>query len=95
MGWWYEISSPRVPSGRVDYGLMMPTAHLFGDGSVPSALTSLQDIGRYVARIIADPRTLNRMVFVYNELWTQQQIFDKVEELSGENIERKYVWNPP
>lgn len=91
VGWWYEISSPRVPSGRVDYGLMMPMAHLVGDGSVPSALTCLQDVGRYVAKIIADPRTLNRMVFVYNELWTQQQIVDKVEELSGEKVERKYV----
>lgn len=66
---------------------------LVGDGSVPSALTHLQDVGRYVAKIIADPRTLNRMVFVYNELWTQQQIVDKVEELSGEKVERKYVRN--
>lgn len=70
---------------------MMPTPFLVGDGSVPSALTYLQDVGRYVAKIIADPRTLNRMVFVYNELWTQQQIVDKVEELSGEKVERKYV----
>lgn len=93
VGWWYEISPPRVPSGRVDYGLVMPMACLVGDGSVPSALTYLQDIGRYVAKIIADPRTLNRMVFVYNELWTQQQIVDRVEELSGEKVERKYVRN--
>lgn len=61
---------------------------------MPSALTYLQDIGRYVAKIIADPRTLNKMVFVYNELWTQQQIVDKVEELSGEKIERNYVCDP-
>lgn len=93
VGWWYEISAPRVPSGRVDYGLMMPMPFFVGDGSVPSALTYLQDVGRYVAKIIADPRTLNRMVFVYNELWTQQQIVDKVEELSGEKVERKYVRN--
>lgn len=91
MGWWYEISPPRVPSGRVDYGLMAPMAYMLGDGTVPSALTSLQDIGLYVAKIIADPRTLNKMVFVYNELWTQQQIVDKVEQMSGEKIERKNV----
>lgn len=92
VGWWYEISPPRVPSGRADYGLMAPMAHLLGDGSVSSALTSLQDVGRYVARIIADPRTLNKMVFVYNELWTQKQIVAKVEELSGEKIELNHVW---
>lgn len=61
---------------------------------MPSALTYLHDIGRYVAKIIADPRTLNKMVFVYNELWTQQQIVAKVEELSGEKIERNYVRDP-
>lgn len=91
MGWWYEISAPRVPSGRADYGLLAPVTHMVGDGSVPFALTDVQDIGRYVARIIADPRTLNKMVFVHNEVWTQQQIFDKVEELSGEKLERNYV----
>lgn len=58
---------------------------------MPSALTDVQDIGRYVAKIIADPRTLNKMVFAHSEVWTQQQIFDKVEELSGEKLERNYV----
>lgn len=91
MGWWYELSPPRVPSGRIDYGLMAPATHLFGDGSAPSGLTFTQDIGLYVARIIADPRTLNKMVYVYNELWTQREIVDKVEELSGEKLERNYV----
>ncbi|POS68690.1 isoflavone reductase [Diaporthe helianthi] len=91
VGWWYEISAPRVPSGRADYGLVGPVTHLAGDGSMPSALTYVQDIGRYVAKIIADPRTLNRMVFAHSEVWTQRQIFDKVEELSGEKLERNYV----
>ncbi|KAJ0104343.1 isoflavone reductase family protein [Diaporthe amygdali] len=91
VGWWYEISPPRVPSGRIDYGLMMAVTHLFGDGSAPSGLTYTKDIGKYVARIIADPRTLNNMVYVHNELWTQRQIFDKVEELSGEKLERNYL----
>lgn len=95
VGWWYQISAPRVPSGRADYGLLAPVTHMVGDGSKPSALTDVQDIGRYVAKIIADPRTLNRMVFAHSEVWTQQQIFDKVEELSGEKLERNFVRYPP
>ncbi|TQN64411.1 Isoflavone reductase-like protein [Colletotrichum shisoi] len=90
VGWWYQITPPRVPSGRADSGLLAPATHLVGDGSALSCLTHIDDIGRYVAKIIADPRTLNKAVFVYNEAWTQQQIFDKVEELSGEKLERNY-----
>lgn len=62
-----------------------------GDGSVPSALTDLRDVGRYVARIIADPRTLNQMVFAYNELLTQPQVYDLLEKVSDETIQRNYV----
>jgi nucleoside-diphosphate-sugar epimerase len=91
VGWWYQLSPPRLPSGRIDNALVVPVDRLVGDGSVPSALTHLRDVGRYVARIIADPRTLNKMVFCYNEIYTQQQIWDTLERLSGEKLERKYV----
>lgn len=57
-----------------------------GDGNIPTALTDLADIGRYVARIIVDDRTLNRYVFVYNELWTLNQIYSHLELISGEEI---------
>lgn len=62
-----------------------------GDGNVPSAITDLRDIGRYVARIAKDDRTVNRYVLAYNELWTQHQIYDILERLSGEKLERRYV----
>jgi len=45
----------------------------------------------YISRIIVDERTLNRMVFTYNTLTTQNQIHDLLEEVSGEKTERKYV----
>ncbi|GJC78660.1 hypothetical protein ColLi_01498 [Colletotrichum liriopes] len=31
------------------------------------------------------------MVYAYNEVWTQQEVFDKVEELSGETLDRNYL----
>ncbi|KAJ0269911.1 hypothetical protein Brms1b_012369 [Colletotrichum noveboracense] len=56
-----------------------------------SAITDVRDIGTYVARIIADPRTLNHMVFAYNELITQNQVYDLLEKMSGEKVERNHI----
>lgn len=56
-----------------------------------TAITDLRDIGRYVAKIIADERTLNKFVFCYGELLSQEETFGKVEELAGEKIERVFV----
>lgn len=57
-------------------------------------MTHLDDVGRYVARIVADPRTLNKMVFSYSELLTQEEVWNTVERVSGEKLERKYVRYP-
>ena len=59
-----------------------------------TALTDLRDIGPYVAKIIMDARTENKYVFCYGELLSQEELFAKMEELSGEKIERKYVCLP-
>ncbi|CAJ0546554.1 Ff.00g011810.m01.CDS01 [Fusarium sp. VM40] len=91
VGWWYQVNLPRLPSGRIDYVAMETTDGIAGDGDVAFALTDLRDVGRYVARIIADPRTLNRMVFAYNEVATHSQLYDLLEEVSGEKLERRYV----
>lgn len=91
VGWWYQVNLPKLPSGRIDYAAMETADGIAGDGNVPFALTDVRDVGNYVVRIIADPRTLNRMVFAYNEVMTQNQVYDLLEALSGETLERKYV----
>ncbi|KAL4805968.1 hypothetical protein BDV18DRAFT_140237 [Aspergillus unguis] len=91
IGWWYQLSYPRLESGKVDYAMTAANNEIVGDGSTPLALTDLRDVGRYVARIIADERTLNKMVFAYNEVLTQNQIYGLLEEISGEEIVRNYV----
>lgn len=90
-GWWYQIAFPSLPSGKIDYAVLTPMAPLAGDGDMPSGLTDLRDVGRHVSKVIQDERTLNKMVFVYNEMWSQNQIWDKLEALSGEKIPRTYV----
>ena len=91
VGWWYQFSLPRLSSGRIDYAISPATQSIPGDGNVPSALTDLRDVGKYVTRVIKDERTLNAMVFVYNELWTSNEIYDLLEKLSGEKVPRKYT----
>jgi hypothetical protein len=71
--------------------MTMANDEISGDGNTPSAITDLRDIGRYVAKIVADPRTLNKMVFAYNTVKTPNEIYSLLEELSGEKLERKYV----
>ncbi|KAF7551229.1 hypothetical protein G7Z17_g5151 [Cylindrodendrum hubeiense] len=91
VGWWYQSTLPRLPSGKIDYALKFPMNNVIGDGNYTTALTDLRDVGKYVARIIADPRTLNSSVFVYNEIWTQEQIFTLLEKGSGEKVARNYL----
>ena len=52
-------------------------------GEVKQALTDLRDIGKFVARIIADKRTLNRYVLVHSEEHTQNEIFALAKRVSG------------
>ncbi|KAF5605742.1 isoflavone reductase P3 [Fusarium pseudoanthophilum] len=91
IGYWYQLMLPRLPSGRVDYALPITLGGIPGDGNTPCAFTDLPDIGRWVVRIIADPRTLNKMVFAYNTVLTMNQAYDLLEEASGERIERNYI----
>ncbi|KAG7106274.1 Bifunctional pinoresinol-lariciresinol reductase 3 like protein [Verticillium longisporum] len=91
VGWWYQISLPRLPSGRLDRNLFLYNTAIGGDGNVPSVRTDSRDIGAYVGRIITDPRTLNQKVFAYTDLRTQNELWDTVSKLSGETIEKKYV----
>lgn len=71
----------------------MTTANneIVGDGNTPTAITDLRDIGRYVARIVLDDRTLNRMVLAYNVVLTQNQIYDLLEDISEEKVIRNFV----
>ncbi|KAH6975186.1 hypothetical protein BKA56DRAFT_618703 [Ilyonectria sp. MPI-CAGE-AT-0026] len=91
IGFWYQLMLPRLPSGRIDYALPVTLGGIAGDGNTPCAFSDLQDIGRWVARIIADPRTLNKMVFAYNAVLTMNQVYQMLEEASGEKVDRLYV----
>lgn len=91
VGWWYQIAFPKLPSGKIDYALSLQMEELYGTGEQKSALTDLRDVGKYVARIVQDDRTVNKYVFCYNELHSQLDSYAILEKLSGESIPRNYV----
>ncbi|RSM04998.1 hypothetical protein CEP52_006493 [Fusarium oligoseptatum] len=87
VGWWYQVNLPRLPSGRIDYAVMETSDGIAVDGNVPVAFTDMRDIGLYTARIISDPRTLNRMVFAYNQVLTFNEMYDIAERVPAEEIQ--------
>ena len=91
VGWWYQIAFPGLPSGKIDYALSLPVEEIYGTGEQKSALTDLRDVGRYVARIVQDDRTVNKYVFCYNELRSQLDSIAVLEKLSGETIPRNFI----
>ncbi|KAJ5753393.1 uncharacterized protein N7511_007546 [Penicillium nucicola] len=92
VGYWYQISYPTVPSGRVDYATpIKPNVTIHHDGQAPNLLTDIRDIGRFVALIAADDRTLNQYVYTYGDVLSENQIFSMMEERSGEKIDRKHM----
>ncbi|KAE8424010.1 hypothetical protein BDV36DRAFT_242510 [Aspergillus pseudocaelatus] len=90
VGYWHQISFPCLPSGRVDYAALVPNTTIHGDGNAPNILTDIRDIGRFVSRIIADDRTLNKYVYTWGDILTENEILNVAEELSGEKVERQY-----
>ncbi|KAF8146500.1 hypothetical protein K438DRAFT_1780878 [Mycena galopus ATCC 62051] len=92
VGYWHQLSFPTLPSGRVNYAsLFKSKTEIHNGGSMPTMLTDLRDIGRFVALIVRDARTLNKFIFAYGDLLPENEIFETIEAMSGEKIERKYV----
>lgn len=53
-----------------------------------------EDVGKFVARIIADPRTINNKVMAAGASSSFNEMFGIAEELTGEKAVRKFVGPP-
>ncbi len=58
---------------------------------MPWARTDLRDVGKYVARIIVDDRTLNKYVFAYAGVSSHNETIALREKLSGEKVDTTNV----
>jgi len=95
VGCWFQVFVPKVPSGRSDHAHSEYIDHrIVEDGNQKFALTDLADVGRYVARIVSDPSTINRRVFAYTELLSMNEIWDVMGKVTGEDPVREYVSSP-
>jgi hypothetical protein len=91
VGFWYQISFPRVESGRFDYATIIPANIIYGKGDAPNLLTDKRDMGRFVARIIKDKRTLNKKIFTHGDTLSQNHIVEIVEKATGEKVKTSVV----
>lgn len=83
VGWWltsifpYPHSTPETP---------LASKHYVGDRQQKLLVSTLESIGLFVARIVADPRTLNQTVIIYDAEVSLSETWALGAELSGEDF---------
>jgi hypothetical protein len=85
VGWWMQLTLPH-PLGSPAGWITDISHEFFGPGNVKNAVTSLMDIGRFVARIIEDPRTINKYVFCWSEEVTLDKVYEIADRISGQKL---------
>ncbi|KLO17833.1 NAD-binding protein [Schizopora paradoxa] len=90
VGMWTSLSLPADTEQSQDTFLPSLSHKISGSGDVKCANTHIPDIGKFVAEIIGDARTLNQYVFCYGDQKSQKELWDiarKVKlELTGEPL---------
>lgn len=97
VGWWYNGFIPKVPSGKTGHAIALPDfiQNLVpGDGKMKTYVVDNEDIGKFVARVIADPRTINKRVMCAGASLSFNEMYGIAEELTGEKPVLKYVCSP-
>jgi hypothetical protein len=85
VGNWYQVSFPRVPSGRFEYAAINPSNEVYAGGTTPNMLMHQRDVGRITVQIIKDDRTLNKRVYACGEVLSQNDIYAIIEEKTGKS----------
>jgi len=91
VGWWMQGLLPpysRESSLFPDYPQMAEwVRNKYGSYETRTAVTDLADVGKFVARIVDDQRTLGQYVFCWGDEVTQAEVVKIVEELCPIKIE--------
>ncbi|KAJ3957193.1 hypothetical protein N0V92_006225 [Colletotrichum tropicale] len=94
VGWWFNGFIPEVPSGKTDHAIALPDflRNLVpGDGNMKTYVIDNEDVGKFVARIIVDSRTVNKRVMAAGASMSFNEMFAVAEELTGDTVTRKHV----
>lgn len=84
VGWWMQIALPLPTRSKVPDPWKVASWTLHGAGDMKMLLTDLRRIGAFVARIVADPRTLGRSVIAWEVELTELEIHEIGEGASRE-----------
>ncbi|KAI0364824.1 NAD-P-binding protein [Pilatotrama ljubarskyi] len=94
VGWWMQLALPLPTRSKVPEAFKQLTYELHGSGTQKMLLTDYRDIGAYVARTVADPRTLNQAVIIWEEELPEEKVHEIGEHFSGEadNLKAKRTY---
>ncbi|KAI0756723.1 NAD-P-binding protein [Daedaleopsis nitida] len=84
VGWWMQLYLPLPLRSKTSETMKELTYTVVGNGEAKNLVTDRDHIGTFVARIVADPRTLNNAVIIWEDEVTQNVAHEIGEELSGE-----------
>jgi len=73
---WAHFFLPRDTEESEDTFLPSKSHKIIGSADPKNAIVDVADIGKFVAEIINDDRTLNRCVFCYGEELTQKELWE-------------------
>ncbi|KAL5476930.1 hypothetical protein ACEPAI_3116 [Sanghuangporus weigelae] len=91
VGWWMQITPPFIDIKSASPVRKKAMASRIGSGNVKCAVTDNRDIGKFVARIISDDRTLNQYVFCWTQEVTLNETIALAERVSGSKIDIENV----
>ncbi|KAL2669973.1 hypothetical protein Neosp_014851 [[Neocosmospora] mangrovei] len=87
-----KVFVPKIPSSRSDDAHMIYIDHrIVGDGNQNFGLIDFADIGKYVAQIVSDPRTLSKRVFSYTDVLSMNEMWDTMAKASGETSAKDFI----
>ena len=84
VGWWMSFFLPVPVNTPVPQLVKTYTWTVYGGGDDPQLLTDTRRIGFYTARILADERTLDKAVIIWEDVATQNEAYALAERYSGE-----------
>ena len=84
VGWWMQLYLPLPLRSAAPPPLKAMSWSFYGAGQAKNLITNLHHIGTWVAKIIADPRTLNKQVIVWEDEVTQKDAHELGVRLSGD-----------
>ncbi|KAI0667036.1 NAD-P-binding protein [Trametes maxima] len=94
VGWWMQLLLPLPERSTLLW--KQNTYEIHHTGTQKVLVTDHRHIGTYVARVIADPRTLGQAVIIWEDEVTQLQAHEIGERASGEedSLKAKRIYVP-